>query len=314
MLRVLVADDDLGTRETFQAALRHAGYEVDVADSGRAAITALSSGRPVHAQFLDLNLGDMTGYDVLRWMRAQPVAVPTAAMTAFRAAFEPDEAIALGALCYADQPLSIDDIVALAQNLTAPPSVHDDPLGLHRRYLSGHPGALDCLAHVLLRTLPPRLEHSVRAPRDFAEDATTDALLEYIANPTRFDPSRSASIVDFVFLMARRNLLNRVRSEVARKCREERYAADQRGSLHSDRDIDRLGIDVWALLMEMTIDARERRAAELWLDESDNDAIAQALGLGHLPAQEQRREARRFKDRMLKRISRHFRGLQSAYG
>lgn len=78
MLRVLVADDDLGTRETYGAVLRHAGYEVDVADSGRAAISALRSGIPMHALMLDLQLGDMTGFDVLRWMRGQSLSVPTA--------------------------------------------------------------------------------------------------------------------------------------------------------------------------------------------------------------------------------------------
>jgi CheY-like chemotaxis protein len=66
MLRLLVVEDDLGTREICTAALRHTGYAVNPADSGSAAVTALSSGAKTHAQLLDLKLGDLTGYDVLR--------------------------------------------------------------------------------------------------------------------------------------------------------------------------------------------------------------------------------------------------------
>jgi DNA-binding response OmpR family regulator len=109
--------------------LRHAGYAVSLADSGSAAIAALSSGPETDALLLDLNLGDLTGYDVLRWMRARGIVVPTAVMTAFRVTFDPDDAIALGAMAYADQPLSIDNILALAASLTTPPSSADSAEG-----------------------------------------------------------------------------------------------------------------------------------------------------------------------------------------
>jgi DNA-binding response OmpR family regulator len=90
---------------------------VNLADSGSAAITALSSGAKTHALLLDLKLGDLTGYDALRWMRAKGVVVPTAVTTAFRLILDPDEATSLGAMAYAGQPLSIDDILAFAESL-----------------------------------------------------------------------------------------------------------------------------------------------------------------------------------------------------
>ena len=164
---------------------------------------------------LDLRLGDMSGYDVLRWMRGRDLMLPTGVMTAFRLEFDPDEAIALGAMAYVDQPLSIDEVLALVESLTAPPRPADDPLRLHQRLLTGQPGALDCLAHLFLESLPGRLKRAFpRVPWDFAVDATTDACLEYGANPARFDASRS-SIGDFVYLIARRKLSNRLRSETA---------------------------------------------------------------------------------------------------
>jgi CheY-like chemotaxis protein len=184
MSRVLVVDNDLGTRETYDAALRHAGYAVTLADSGGAAIAALSSGAKTHAMLLDLKLGDMTGYDVLRWMRTQGIVVPTAVMTAFHFEFDPDEAIALGAIAYADQPLWIDDVLALAESLSTPPSPLDSPERLHARVLAGDPGALECLDAVFLKAVPARLERMFpRGPWDFAVDAATDASLEYAAKP-----------------------------------------------------------------------------------------------------------------------------------
>jgi RNA polymerase sigma-70 factor (ECF subfamily) len=231
-------------------------------------------------------------------------------MTAFRVAFDPDEAIALGAMAYADQLLSIDDIPALAASLTAPPSPSDDPLRLHMRFLAGQPGALDCLDSVFLKALPPRLERAFpRAPWDFTVDATTDACLEYGANPVRFDASRNSSIVDFVYLIARRNLANRLRAETSLKDREARYAREQTMVLPPVLQTGRSDMDLWACLSAVTLDSREHRAVELWLDEAGNDAIAEALGFGHLPSEDRRREVKRFKDRLLKRLSRYFRPL-----
>ena len=107
--------------------------------------------------------------------------------------------------------------------------------------------------------------------------------------------------------MARRNLANRLRAELALKRREARYASDQVVRLRSDPDITRLSIDLWASIVEVTNGPRERRAAALWLDDSENDVIAEALGTRHLPAPEQAHEVRRFKERLMKRLSRHFR-------
>lgn len=310
MPRVLVVDDDLGTRETYDAALRQAGYGVDVADSGGAAIAALSSGAKMHAVLLDLNLGDITGYDVLRWMRTQAIVVPTAVMTAFHFEFEPDEAIRLGAMAYSDKPLSINDILALAEALTAPPSPLDSPQRLHERVLAGDPGALECLDAVFLKRVPARLERAFpRAPFDFAMDAAIDASLEYGAHPARFDSSRTSSVVDFVYMIARRNLSDRLRAESSIKDREARYAREQTGSCLPDRETRRSDVELWAWLSAVTSDSRECRAAKLWLDQAGSLTIAEALGVGHLPPEEQRREAKRFKDRLLKRLSRYLRPL-----
>ena len=43
-----------------------------------------------------------------------------------------------------------------------------------------------------------------------------------------------------------------------------------------------------------------------WLNEDDTGIVAVCLGVSHLPAAEQRREVRRFIDRVIKRLRRLF--------
>lgn len=309
MLRVLVVDDDPGTRDTYRVALRHEGYDVALADSRAAAVACLSRPEPFHAQFLDLNLPDGTGYDVLRWMRAERRFVPTLAMTAFRADFDPDEAIELGALAYVDQPLWLDDIIALARSLTRPPSERDDPNDLHARVVAGDPGALECLCVVLLKRLRPRLERAFpRLSWDLAEEEVSRACMEYAAGAAlRFHPSTARSVVDFVYGIARRNLADRWRSESARKGRERRRAMARATVVRPDFDVPARDSFVRSLILSLVVNGREKRAAEEWLAGGTHEEIGVALGSGHLGVKGCRQAGKRFTDLMIKRASRYVR-------
>jgi hypothetical protein len=114
-----------------------------------------------------------------------------------------------------------------------------------------------------------------------------------------------------VTVVARRNLTDRLRAESAFQDRQARYAGMQTVVLPPDSQSRQSNIDVWAGVLAVTTDPRERRAAKLWLEGAGNDAIAEALGVGHLPSDDRRREVKRFKDRLLKRLSRYLRPLPS---
>jgi CheY-like chemotaxis protein len=305
--QVLVVDDDLGTRETYGAALGRAGYAVNLADCGAAAITHLSSAGCPHGILLDYRLGDMTGCDVLRWMRREGRMAPTAVLTAFPADFDPDEAISLGALAYSEQPLDIATLIALTGTLVAPPSQTDDPTHLHARVLAGDPGALECLDAMFLAVLPPRLARAFpRAPHDLVQDAVVDAALEYGAAPQRFDPSRAPSIADFVSVIATRNLRDCLAAEASRHARERRWVTEH-NRLRSGIRHPRHEPDLWGALVSVITEPSERRAAQRWMNGEADSLIAQELGCGHRALDEQSREVKRFKDRILKRLSRQVR-------
>lgn len=306
MRRVLVVDDDEGTRQTFRVVLRTERYDVALATSYGTAIHLLQEG-VTHAMFLDLNLGFRTGFDVLRWMRAESRFVPTAVMTAFRLEFDPDEALELGALAYVDQPLSFESLLRLAGSLTRPMSPRDDPNELHGRVRAGDPGALECLDTVFLRELPRRLVRAFpRVSPDFVEDAVSAACVEYAAAPRRFDANSGQSVLDLVYRIAWRNLRDRLQSEASRAARERRWAREQPTQVEPQFE-SASAYDVWAAIMAVTKDEVERHAAKAWLDGGSNDAIATALGSKHLDLADRQRATKQFKDRTIKRLSRYVR-------
>ncbi len=69
--RILVVDDNIATRYSVRRVLEHHGFHVDEAGTGREGLDA--AGRLDYAALvLDVNLPDMSGFDVVRELRAQP--------------------------------------------------------------------------------------------------------------------------------------------------------------------------------------------------------------------------------------------------
>jgi DNA-binding response OmpR family regulator len=202
--RIEIICSDAGTLVTFQVAFRDAGYQVHVADCGRAALDVLTRTVP-DAILLDLRLGDISGYDVLLWMRAHDITGPTAVVTGFGQFFDRIEASALGAAIYVEKPLWLDDAFWIVECLTAKSRRHDavgavaratpnrtlSAALLHARILSGDTAALERLEDNMLASLPHRLRHAFpRVAMDVNFEAVEDAILEYALHPERFDPSR----------------------------------------------------------------------------------------------------------------------------
>jgi len=77
MARVLIVDDDLTVREVLGQTLEDAGLEVDCADGGRAALSAMcratAEGKPYDAMVLDIIMPDVNGWRVLEAVKANPL-------------------------------------------------------------------------------------------------------------------------------------------------------------------------------------------------------------------------------------------------
>ena len=69
--RIVVADDNEDSAESFAMLLSFSGHEVRVAHDGAAALDAVSDFRPDVA-FLDIGMPGLTGYEVAEAVRAEP--------------------------------------------------------------------------------------------------------------------------------------------------------------------------------------------------------------------------------------------------
>ncbi len=69
--RILVVDDNAATRYSVRRVLEHHGFVVDEAGTGSEGLVRLQ-GNDYGALVLDVNLPDMSGFDVVRQLRAEP--------------------------------------------------------------------------------------------------------------------------------------------------------------------------------------------------------------------------------------------------
>jgi DNA-binding response OmpR family regulator len=113
-VRVLIVDDDLGTRETFDWALRADGIRVSTTACGAAAIS-LATSEQFDLLVIDLELPDMRGTDVVRALRARSVIAPFVLISAFLTTQMTVVAMRLGAYDVLDKPVSVDDLPDLVR-------------------------------------------------------------------------------------------------------------------------------------------------------------------------------------------------------
>jgi len=71
MPSVLIADDDPLVRESLGDCLGDLGCRVTTVFNGQAAIARLSAG-PVDILLSDVDMPDMTGFEILAWLRVHP--------------------------------------------------------------------------------------------------------------------------------------------------------------------------------------------------------------------------------------------------
>jgi two-component system, OmpR family, response regulator len=109
--RVLVVDDEESITQLVATALRYEGFQVEVADSGRGALTAATSFRP-HLIVLDVMLPDFDGFEVQRRLAADRLSVPILFLTARASTEAKVHGLTMGADDYVTKPFSLEELVA----------------------------------------------------------------------------------------------------------------------------------------------------------------------------------------------------------
>jgi two-component system response regulator PilR (NtrC family) len=102
-------------RELLSIVLRREGYDVTVAENGRAAIDQLERGR-FDLLISDIKMPDMTGVDVLRSAKRIDPDILGIMITAFASADTAIEAMRLGAHDYLSKPFDVDELKMKVRN------------------------------------------------------------------------------------------------------------------------------------------------------------------------------------------------------
>jgi two-component system, OmpR family, response regulator len=109
--KVLVVDDESSIVDAVGTALRYEGFEVQEAQSGRAALQAVSAFTP-DLVILDWMLPDIDGIEVGRRLREQGFDTPIVFLTAKDAVDDKVEALRAGADDYVTKPFSLAEMIA----------------------------------------------------------------------------------------------------------------------------------------------------------------------------------------------------------
>ena len=119
-MTILVADDNLASRELMRELLEASGYRVIEATNGREALDLIHRDPP-DVVFLDLQMPVLDGFSVVRELRSDKRfhRLPAVAVTASAMLGDRELAIAAGFDSYITKPINLNEVRKHAEQLTA---------------------------------------------------------------------------------------------------------------------------------------------------------------------------------------------------
>ena len=125
-MRVLVAEDDRGLRETLSRGLRESGYTVDAVPDGQAAVEYLRT-YDYEVVVLDWRMPQVSGLEVLQWMRRDARANPVLMLTARDTPRDRVTGLDEGADDYLVKPFDFAELLARLRALQRRPRTAQPP-------------------------------------------------------------------------------------------------------------------------------------------------------------------------------------------
>lgn len=127
--RILVVEDDAALREALTDTLELADYEVLEADSGEQALATLSADSDCQMIVSDVNMGGMSGQELLHAVKQQYPQIPMMLITAYASISQSVDAIKQGAVDYLVKPFEPSLLVeTLARHLGSGAAAGDEPV------------------------------------------------------------------------------------------------------------------------------------------------------------------------------------------
>ncbi len=112
MHKVLVVDDDKVLQESVRQALEYHHFNVDVADNGKEAVSAIYR-QKYDLVVMDVNMPEMDGIEALVEIKKHDPTIIVLILTAFSNVSDAVKAVKEGAYNYLEKPISSENLVAL---------------------------------------------------------------------------------------------------------------------------------------------------------------------------------------------------------
>jgi two-component system OmpR family response regulator len=200
MSRILLVEDDAALSRGVAALLRASGHTLDRASDGETALTLVAE-EPYGLIVLDIGLPGMSGFEVLKTLRARNCRIPVLVLTARDSVLDKVKGLDLGADDYLLKPFDASELEARVRallrrnhgdpapvqvfgNLTidrtrAAASVSGRPLDLRRREWAVLEGLLGCAGGILPK------ERLLSMVYGFDDEVAPNALEVHIARLRR---------------------------------------------------------------------------------------------------------------------------------
>lgn len=109
--KIVIIEDEPDTAEMYAEMMRISGYEVVKFFGGSSAVAQIAEQKP-SAVVLDLMMPDMSGLEVLQYMKAEPNLsdIPVVIVSAKTLPTDIDEGLKAGASVYLTKPVSFSDL------------------------------------------------------------------------------------------------------------------------------------------------------------------------------------------------------------
>lgn len=117
MLRILVADDEEGIRESLSLILGE-DYDLVFAVDGQETLAKLTAER-FDLVLLDIKMPKLDGLDVMKRLKEQGITAPVLVLTAYQSIELAKEAVKLGALDYVPKPFEREHILEAIRGVLA---------------------------------------------------------------------------------------------------------------------------------------------------------------------------------------------------
>jgi two-component system OmpR family response regulator len=114
--RVLVVDDEPSIVDAISMTLRHQGFRVEVAETGKEALAVVDRWRP-DVIVLDVMLPDVDGFEVARRLSGDDPPVPILFLSARDTIEDKVRGLTIGGYDYVTKPFSLEELIARLRNI-----------------------------------------------------------------------------------------------------------------------------------------------------------------------------------------------------